>query len=357
MTGRLLYAPNIHQGGGRALLLPLLESLQNTVNVTFVLDERMVLPQGFRLKGRVFRVKATLFSRLWFECRLCHMIKQGMLLLCMGNLPPLFASQGIQQVFVQNRYLIDDVSLNSFPLSVRLRLTIERWWLRIRASRVNHFMVQTPTMQRLIKNRLGVNAEILPFAPAITPFELCCCKNKKQYDFLYVASGEPHKNHKTLVKAWSYLAMRGVFFSLCLTLDAKRFPDLYSWISDEIETHGLNISMIGECSHDDVQQLYRQSSAMVYPSLFESFGLPLIEAANAGLPILASAASYVTDVIDPSDVFDPNSFHAIAKSVQIFCKKPALLSINLLDANEFLARVFSSDEIVMPKIRKGHEQF
>jgi hypothetical protein len=67
MTERLLYAPNIHQGGGKALLLPLLEALQDAADVTFVLDERMALPKGLYLTGTVFRVKATLFSRLWFE--------------------------------------------------------------------------------------------------------------------------------------------------------------------------------------------------------------------------------------------------------------------------------------------------
>ncbi len=345
MPGRLLYAPNVHHGGGKALLLPLIEALKDDVDVIFALDERMQLPQGLCLSGKVFRVKATLFSRLWFECRLCHLLKPGMLLLCMGNLPPLFASQGIQQVFVQNRYLIDDVSLNSFPLSVRLRLTIERWWLRNRTTRVTRFMVQTPTMQRLIKTKLRVNAEILPFAPEFAALELSQDKNKKRYDYIYVASGEPHKNHKTLVKAWGYLSKKGFFFSLCLTLDAKRFPDLCSWISGEIEKNSLNIILIGECSYNDVQKLYKQSSAMVYPSLFESFGLPLIEAAIAGLPIIASDDPYVTDVINPSDVFDPNSPKAIANSVQMFCKKPALLNISLLDANEFLAKVFNLCEI------------
>jgi glycosyltransferase involved in cell wall biosynthesis len=345
MTVRLLYAPNIHHGGGRALLLPLLEALKDAADVIFVLDERMQLPQGLCLSGKVFRVKATLFSRLWCECRLCRLLTSDMLLLCMGNLPPLFASQGIQQVFVQNRYLIDNVSLNSFSLPVRLRLTIERWWLRTRATRVSRFMVQTPTMQKLIKTKLRVNAGILPLAPEFAALELFQDKNKKQYDFIYVASGEPHKNHKTLVKAWGELSKKGIFFSLCLTLDAKRFPDLCSWISDEIAKNSLNIVLIGECSHDDVQKLYRQSSAMVYPSLFESFGLPLIEAAVAGLPVIATDDPYVTDVINPSDVFDPNSPQAIAESVQVFCKKPASLNISLLDANGFLSRVFSRDEM------------
>jgi len=344
MTGkRLLYAPNIHQGGGNTLLLPLLEALKDEIDVTFVLDARMTLPKGVRLAGHVYRVKPTLFSRLCFEWQLRTVVKQDTLLLCMGNLPPLFAHQGIQQVFVQNRYLIDDVSLVSFPLSVRIRLMVERWWLKSNASYVQRFIVQTPTMQRLIGNRLGKDAEVLPFA-TVGGHHVAAkkkCEKRYHYDFLYVASGEPHKGHKTLIEAWVTLAERGLFPSLCLTLDANRFPELCASISADVEKHGLNITVLGECSYAEIQQLYRQSRAMIYPSLFESFGLPLIEAATVGLPVLASHASYVTDVIEPSALFDASSSQSIADAVQGFRGGPAKLKVQLFDVNEFLVRVFS----------------
>jgi len=343
MTGkRLLYAPNIHQGGGKTLLLPLLEALKDEMDVTFVLDTRMTLPKGVRLAGHICRVKATLFSRLWFEYRMRTFIHKDDIVLCMGNLPPLFSYQGIQRVFVQNRYLVDDVSLSEFPLPVRLRLMVERWWLRSRASYVQRFIVQTSTMQRLIGNRLGKEAEVLPFAAVGGHVEAeNFCEKRDHYDFLYVASGEPHKGHKTLLEAWVALAERGLFPSLCLTLDAKRFPELCASISADVEKHGLNITIIGECSYAEIQQLYRQSRAMIYPSLFESFGLPLIEAASAGLPVLASHASYVTDVIEPSAIFDAASSQSIADAVQGFRGGPAKLKVQLFDVNEFLVRVFS----------------
>jgi len=343
---RLLYAPNIHQGGGRALLLPLLENLQDAVDVVFVLDARMPLSKGMCLKGSVYRVKPTLFSRLIFEWRLRGLIASDMVLLCMGNLPPLFAHAGNQQVFVQNRYLIDDVSLTSFPLFVRFRLMVERWWLRSRASHVSRFIVQTATMQRLIKKSLGLDADVFPFSANMNHLKSGHDKSKVEYDFLYVASGEPHKNHKTLIDAWVMLANKGLFPSLCLTLDSIRFPKLCAHISALIKTHQLNISMIGECTHTDIEGLYRTSSAMIYPSLFESFGLPLIEAAYAGLPVLASDASYVVDVIQPSAVFDPVSPESIADAVQTFDHSPARLNVDLLDAHEFIVQVFSKDVAV-----------
>jgi len=343
VTGnRLLYAPSIHQGGGRALLLPILGALKDASDVTFVLDARMPLPEGVRLAGNVYRIKATLFSRLCCEWRLRKLIMADSLLLCMGNLPPLFAHQGVQRVFVQNRYLIDDVSLVSFPLSVRIRLMVERWWLKSNASYVQCFIVQTPTMQRLIGNRLGKDAEVLPFAAVgVDHVEAKKkCEKRGHYDFVYVASGEPHKNHKQLIKAWIKLAEKDFFPSLCLTLDSKKHPDLCAWINAKRQQHDLKIEMTGELTYQDIQQLYCDSKALIYPSFFESFGLPLLEAAAAGLPIAAADVEYVYDVIKPTVVFDPDSPESIANSVMHFTGSPARIVVKLLDAEGFLMRVF-----------------
>lgn len=344
-SGRIIYAPNVHQGGGRALLLPLLEMLKEDDDVTFVLDERLQLPAGLMFAGKVYRVKASLLARLFFEWRLRGLLRKDMILLGMGNLPPLLAGNGIQKVLVQNRYLIDKVPLDSFRLPVRLRLTVERWWLQSRSHFVNKFIVQTPTMQRLINNCLSVDAEIAPFIASAPANRIERREDEKQYDFLYVASGEPHKNHKRLVEAWIKLTKKNLFPSLCLTLDSKRFPELCSWIDVKSKANDLNITMVGECSHENIQALYRISSATVYPSLFESFGLPLIESVQEGVPVLACNLSYVSDVIHPTDQFNPLSSDSIADAVCRFSFKPSVLNIDLLSADEFLQRVFKKDMI------------
>lgn len=341
----LLYAPTIHQGGGRSLLLPLLEVLQDDGDITFIFDQRLKLPQGLKLAGVVHRVNPTFVSRFAFEWRLRGLISAQTKLLCMGSLPPLLAHQGDQTVFVQNRYLIDSVALDNFPLWERIRLGVERWWLCSRAGYVNRYIVQTPTMQRLLANALGKNAEVLPFVGSMADVGVTDVDAAKRYDFLYVASGEPHKNHMRLIEAWIILAERKIFPSLCLTLDESRFPKLHVWASAQIRRYGLNIALVGECSYSDVQRLYRQSRAMIYPSLLESFGLPLVEAVAMGLPVLTSDASYVTDVICPSGVFDPVSSEAIADAVQHFDYKPASLKVRLLDAREFLCRAFNKGRV------------
>ena len=343
---RLLYAPNVHQGGGKTLLTPLLEALKDATDVAFILDERIQLPEGFKFAGNVYYVKATLASRLLFEWQLRNLIGQDSLLLCMGNLPPLFAHQGHQMVFMQNRYLIDDISLEFFSLLTRLRLMVERWWLRSRSSYVKDFIVQTATMQRLMKKALNIDAKILPFTAGMADIKLRDESDEKQYDFLYVASGEPHKNHERLIEAWMELAERGEFPSLCLTLDVARFPDLCGWINSVVKKHSLQIFILGECSHMEVMKLYNTSRALIFPSLFESFGLPLIEAVMLGLPVLTGNLSFVIDVIRPTDQFDPLSPNSIADAVIRFSFEPAILSVKLFTVDEFLQQTLNRDDCI-----------
>ncbi|MDA9221646.1 glycosyltransferase, partial [Methylophilaceae bacterium] len=74
----------------------------------------------------------------------------------------------------------------------------------------------------------------------------------------------------------------------------------------------------GYLIHSEIIKLYNQSNALIYPSLLESFGLPLVEASQLNLPILASELDYVRDVIDPIEVFDPTSPISISRAVKRF---------------------------------------
>jgi len=333
----IFYAPNIHQGGGKVLLHSLLKEMKGDQNILFVLDERLNLPAGLTLSGKIIRVKATILSRLFLEWRLRRLISPETKLLCMGNLPPLFSNSENTTVFVQNRYLIDDVPLDGFSWFTRLRISVERLWLRSRSSCVKRFLVQTPTMRQLLKKALGRDSDVLPFVSST----LFCnksgkVKGNKLYDFLYVASGEPHKNHQVLIEAWKILARRNSYPSLCLTLEKKRFPQLCTWIESMVEKHHLQVTFSGRMDQNGISRLYKLSRALIYPSRFESFGIPLLEGAAAGLPILASNVDYVRDVVRPTMVFDPESAPSIADAVLDFSYEPASLAVDPLDARAFI---------------------
>ncbi|MFZ4067817.1 MAG: glycosyltransferase [Phenylobacterium sp.] len=160
---------------------------------------------------------------------------------------------------------------------------------------------------------------------------------------LYVGSGEPHKNHRQLIGAWCLLAQEGLFPALWLTLDDHANADLCAWIAKKKQDFRLNLRNLGGQSHEQINQLYTQVQALIFPSTFESFGLPLIEARQAGLAVLASELDFVRDVLDPEQVFDPQSPVSIARAVKRFIGASEG-ALPLLNAAEFMKSLLEKCE-------------
>ncbi len=340
---RVLYAPNIHVGGGRTLMLPVLDRLAEDAKMGFVLDARLDVPSASRLRGPVYRVPPSVHGRWRVERYLRRISSASRHVLCLGSLPPMLANFGRTTVFIQNRYLVDEEApMDGLPLAPRLRLAVERRWLRLGLDRVSSMVVQTPSMQALVLRNLGMRARILPLAPPLSAENERKDAAGYRYDFLYVASGEAHKNHRRLVQAWAHLAERGLFPCLCLTLDCSAYADLWDWICRMRARFGLKLHNLDSVGADAMAMAYRSSSALIYPSLFESFGLPLIEAVRFGLPVVAADKAYVYDVIEPSASFDPLSTRSMAEAVANVLKHgapPSRMVTELLDAEDFLARL------------------
>ena len=118
------------------------------------------------------------------------------------------------------------------------------------------------------------------------------------------------------MEAWRLLAVGGVRPSLRLTIDHQRHAGLVFTINQTVAAYGLKIDNIGAIGHEAALSLYRQARALVYPSSLESFGIPLLEAHQAGIDILAPERDYVRDLLDPVESFDPDSSVSIARAVR-----------------------------------------
>ncbi len=331
----ILHAPNVHQGGGQILLLPVLEALKPPARVH--LDARL----GFEieLSGgiEVRRFQPSLAGRLGAERVLRAVAGPEDVVVCFGNLPPLFRCSARTIVLVQNRYLLQRDGLQHLPYRTRLRLQIERAWLRL-CVRGSEIVVQTPTMARAVDGALRRTSAVHPFArQGSSSRQNTQDSGAKQFDFLYVASCEPHKNHGTLLAAWQLLHSEGTAPSLGLTLP-KRIPSDLRFQLSALEKAGAPITCLGPRPPDQMVDLYRKARALIYPSLFESFGLPLLEARDAGLPIVAAERDYVRDIVVPQETFDPVSAVSIARAVRRFCGREEDLT-KVTDAKEFLVRI------------------
>lgn len=311
----ILHAPNVHQGGGRTLLLSLLRALSNTESIA-IIDQRLRLPSDPPDSIQILRVQPTVRGRLLAEKTLASVSRPEDTVLCFGNLPPLFGNRGKVSVFLQNRYLLRRRNTKGLDIIQRLRIELERLWLRSFLGKAD-LIVQTDSMAREAVAVLhNSRVKVMPFVPTQLGSPCATEPLPPKYDFLYVASGEPHKNHRRLVEAWELLGAAGLFPSLCLTLDEVKDDELIEWIFNKASASELRIVNTGNVSATEIEKLYAESGALIYPSLFESFGLPLIEASNSGLPLVAAELDYVRDVSNPVQTFEPNSAVSIARAVK-----------------------------------------
>jgi glycosyltransferase involved in cell wall biosynthesis len=336
-----IHAVNVHRGGGKSLLIALLCSISPDLRVVLNVDSRIALPDGLSKSLEVRRIKKSVFSRLVSEYLLYREACEYDYVLCFGNLPPLLPLKAFTSVFVQNRFLIDRFSVNVLNMWLRLRIIIERNWLRLRIYNVDQYLVQTPSMQRLLTPIVNGNIPII-IAPFLKIDKPSVVKEIQKSivvnpQFVYVASGEEHKNHRRLIDAWCLLADDEIKPELVLTIDELEFQELCKWIKSKVRRYNLKVRNIGKVDSKSIVKLYAQSDVLIYPSMLESFGLPLIEAFHSGLKIIASELDYVRDVVQPLQTFDPVSALSIARAVKRFYQYN-FPDLQILSPAEFLEK-------------------
>ena len=130
----------------------------------------------------------------------------------------------------------------------------------------------------------------------------------------YPAATWPHKNHKKLLEALHLMINRyGFDGELVLTGAAM---DAHKEVLEIIEKHDLtkSVRMLGFLQYEDLPYLYNLARMMVFPSLFEGFGIPLVEAMACGCPVLCANAASIPEVVgDAGLLFDPDSAEEIAE--------------------------------------------
>jgi glycosyltransferase involved in cell wall biosynthesis len=126
---------------------------------------------------------------------------------------------------------------------------------------------------------------------------------------LYPAREWPHKNHARLFEAFALLRRERPELRLVLTNYRGATPD-------GVETRG-------RISADELAALYRSASALVFPSLYEGFGQPPLEAMASGTPVAVSNAASLPEVVgDAARLFDPTRPEEIASAVDDVLREP-----------------------------------
>jgi len=142
---------------------------------------------------------------------------------------------------------------------------------------------------------------------------------------IHVGTLQPRKNLEMLVRAWHRL--RNVMDHPPQLLLAGKRGWLYDTLLSLIKEHDLSnyVTIADYVQRDDLPALYSGALAMVFPSLYEGFGLPPLEAMSCGTPVIASTASSIPEVVgDAGILLDPNDTRAWFRTVQRLTQDPAL---------------------------------
>lgn len=116
---------------------------------------------------------------------------------------------------------------------------------------------------------------------------------------LYVGSLEPRKNITALLKGYEYLREKYPQLKTKLVLIGGESP-LFANVRLSIKLYKDDIIFKGFVTDKELRQAYRDASVVAYPSLYEGFGLPPLEAMACGTPVVTSSTSSLPEVVGDS---------------------------------------------------------
>jgi glycosyltransferase involved in cell wall biosynthesis len=154
--------------------------------------------------------------------------------------------------------------------------------------------------------------------------------------FLYLGTLQPRKNLERVVQAFEAICGRPELAGAQLVL-AGRKGWLYDSLFARVEAAGLGERVIfpGYIPDEDVPALLSAATAFVFPSLYEGFGIPVLEAGGCGVPVITSNTSSLPEVAgDAALLVDPHDVDAIA---------------------EAMYRVVTDPDLAAELTRRGHE--
>ena len=153
---------------------------------------------------------------------------------------------------------------------------------------------------------------------------------------LYVGNLEPRKNIPRLIKAFSKLKKENKISHSLVIVGQK------SWLFDEIfktlEDEGISDQVLftGFVDNMDKTSFYRHADLFIYPSLYEGFGIPILEAMAMGTPVVCSDSSSMPEVGgDAAFYIDPLDIESIANGIET---------------------VLGNEDLKKSMIEKGYEQ-
>jgi glycosyltransferase involved in cell wall biosynthesis len=170
---------------------------------------------------------------------------------------------------------------------------------------------------------------VVIYEAAGSQFKPTLGKSKLAIDGKYLltlGTREPRKNLRRVIEAFSRLHLPDVM----LVIVGK-----FGWGEDIRPVE--NVIIAGYLPNEDLPSVYSNAEAFVYPTLYEGFGLPVLEAMSCGVPVVTSNVSSLPEVAgDAAILVDPNDSDAITSGIrQVLKDKDKLILKGYKQASKF----------------------
>jgi glycosyltransferase involved in cell wall biosynthesis len=223
---------------------------------------------------------------------------------------------------------IHDLAILRFPETAHPKILKrhQKSWKILKKRKAHIIAVSKATKKDIIEkleipsNKIHVIYEALPQETAEVANNLSEEKFNKVKDrlkiekpfLLFVGTREPRKNLQRLIKAWQPLSK-----DYDLIIAGEEGWDETSKNTPSIKRNEIKPRFLGKVSDQELVVLYSETACFVYPSLYEGFGLPILEAFSFGTPVVTSNVSSMPEVAgNAAELINPSNIDDIRKGIE-----------------------------------------
>lgn len=329
------YTPAYEQGGGigrlvRDQVAALAQIDTSTAYRLFVAgasSQSLSEPPGSNFAWCSTRISATWLARLWHRARipLPVTVWTGPVKLYHATnfvLPPV--PQNVKTILT-----IHDVSYVRVPeaASPRLKVYLDRM-VPDSIRRADHVIADSAaTKADLIELYNTPPEKISVLLSSVDPRfspdssgDSLTIRNKyhiEDTDYLFaIGTVQPRKNYSRIIHALKVLRQQGYELSLVIAGGKGWLEDEMYQTLDETEMQ-QHVKLIGFADDEDLPALYREAACVVFPSLYEGFGFPVLESMACGTPVITSNVSSLPEVAgDAALMVDPLDTSALIEAIR-----------------------------------------
>src|SRR5437763_6658093 len=319
------YARRAPNSGTAVYLTAIQEALRRSglVEMAATANRRRRLPAG----GGLGTVRNLLADQWWSMFELPRVARTQGADVIHHTLPAVSPTASVAEVIT-----VHDLAFERFPDRFdRGFRTYAHLAHRAAAHRAGAVICVSHTTARDVRELWGVRADRIVVAPHGPGQELAVVGDREPMHFLYVGDDEPRKDLGTLLAAYARYRERG-----------QSPRDLV--LAGSVSAAGRGVSVEHQPAAARLAELYAGAAALVHTSLYEGFGLTLLEAMRAGVPVIAAQVAGAVEVCGAAARYaQPQEAESFADAMAEVADQPRLRA-ELAERGRERANRFSWDE-------------